>query len=410
MELTIASKQWAIRPRDERFLSLEDVESSMLARRERSVEGTMPLARLDVRSTDLVDGDIVVSGSALTHNSFGQLCQRVGAPAGYLRKLPAEMVSGLLGYGVLHPPEGNDSDTKLLVLKPEAGQEFGELRAITSSTYGRIWDLDVVRSVQQLNSEGRWKVPSASYASRDPKRATTLYASDHDVFLFLVDDAHPIEGPDGNPIFRGFIVFNSETGNHRFGLIAFIYQRVCDNRIIWGASEVSQLFIRHTSGGPDRFAREAQPALKAYSEGSVRTFEEALKQAKQIELGKDVEEVREFLMKRGFTETAAKLSMKQAEMDGGNPTNLWDVMNGLTFYAQGIPHTDDRVAMETKAGQLLELVGKRPALVVPDAPRSFPMPAPTVTIPAVPVTAPAAPPSKITTITGKPVDDGSGLW
>ena len=38
---------------------------------------------------------------------------------------------------------------------------------------------------------------------------TTLYASDRDVFLFLVDDTHPIEAgrlPNGEPdlYFRGF--------------------------------------------------------------------------------------------------------------------------------------------------------------------------------------------------------------
>lgn len=41
------------------------------------------------------------------------------------------------------------------------------------------------------------------------KETTTLYASDRDVFLFLVDDTHPIEAgrlPNGDPdlFFRGF--------------------------------------------------------------------------------------------------------------------------------------------------------------------------------------------------------------
>jgi hypothetical protein len=41
------------------------------------------------------------------------------------------------------------------------------------------------------------------------QNTTTLYASDRDVFLFLVDDTHPIEAgrlPNGDPdlYFRGF--------------------------------------------------------------------------------------------------------------------------------------------------------------------------------------------------------------
>jgi len=47
------------------------------------------------------------------------------------------------------------------------------------------------------------------------KDTTTLYASDRDVFLFLVDDTHPIEAgklPNGDPdlYFRGFYCWNSE--------------------------------------------------------------------------------------------------------------------------------------------------------------------------------------------------------
>src|SRR3546814_13437237 len=71
----------------------------------------------------------------------------------------------------------------------------------------------------------RWKVPRLlnwSTMTHNPfvdvtKDTTTLYASDRDVFLFLVDDAHPIEAaclPNGDPdlYFRGFSAWNSEVG------------------------------------------------------------------------------------------------------------------------------------------------------------------------------------------------------
>ncbi len=60
----------------------------------------------------------------------------------------------------------------------------------------------------------------------NPLRATTLYASDRDVFIFLVDDRNPIsfeaDGVKRN-LFRGFMVWNSEVGSHRFGLMTFLY-------------------------------------------------------------------------------------------------------------------------------------------------------------------------------------------
>src|SRR3546814_4893333 len=69
----------------------------------------------------------------------------------------------------------------------------------------------------------RWKVPGVldwSNMHYNPyvdvsRDTTTLYASDRDVFLFLVDDTHPIEAgqlPNGEPAlyFRGFYRWNSE--------------------------------------------------------------------------------------------------------------------------------------------------------------------------------------------------------
>ena len=41
-------------------------------------------------------------------------------------------------------------------------------------------DVDAIR---RANQDGYWKVPAASYSTSNPKRATTLYASDRDVFL-----------------------------------------------------------------------------------------------------------------------------------------------------------------------------------------------------------------------------------
>ncbi|PPJ44553.1 DUF932 domain-containing protein, partial [Rhizobium sp. KAs_5_22] len=72
----------------------------------------------------------------------------------------------------------------------------------------------------------RWKVPGAldwSTMHYNPyvdvsRDTTTLYAPDRDIFLFLVDDTHPIEAgrlPNGDPdlYFRGFYAWNSEVGS-----------------------------------------------------------------------------------------------------------------------------------------------------------------------------------------------------
>ena len=149
-----------------------------------------------------------------THWSFGQLAGLAAAPAAYLRQLPAALAGINLQYGLTtHRAEQVKS------LETEAGRL--ELRAMTGPEYGRIYDHELVSAVMSIAGNGtgdtRWKIPGVldwSTGRHNPvvdvtKDTTTLYASDRDVFLFLVDDTHPIEAgrlADGSPdlYFRGF--------------------------------------------------------------------------------------------------------------------------------------------------------------------------------------------------------------
>ena len=160
---------------------------------------------------------------APTHWSFGQLCSLVGAPSSYLRQLPAPLAGINLQHGLL-------SHRAELVKTLEADDGRVELRAVTGPDYGRIWDHELVAAVMKIAGNGtgdtRWKVPGVldwATMTHNPfvdvtKDTTTLYASDRDVFLFLVDDTNPIEAgrlPDGSPdlYFRGFYCWNSEVGS-----------------------------------------------------------------------------------------------------------------------------------------------------------------------------------------------------
>lgn len=139
-----------------------------------------------------------------------------------------------------------------LVKTLETGDGRTELRAVTGPDYGRIWDHELVSAVMKIAGNGtgdtRWKVPGTldwSSMRHNPfvevtKDTTTLYASDRDVFLFLVDDANPIEAgrlPNGDPdlFFRGFYCWNSEVGAKTLGMATFFLRAVCMNRNIWGA-------------------------------------------------------------------------------------------------------------------------------------------------------------------------------
>lgn len=350
--LNTVHQQWASRPDDQRFLSLADLEASVAGRTR-----TSKVELSDSRKMELHAGDdnalVIVTPEGtkfLTNWTFGQLCASAKVPAGYCRTLPAELAELNVNYGL----QSTDRMENLLLVN---NSDTPELRAITSTTYGRIWDLDVVHTVQKVNEAcgDRWVIPSATYAATDPKRATTLYASDRDVFIFLCDPKNPVM-VRGEELLRGFYVWNSEVGSATFGLAQFLYRRCCDNRIIWGVEQFSELKIKHSSGAPERFLREGAPMLREYAEASTRAIEDKVRRTQDFQLGKNKEEVGDFLKKFGLTSAMSTSVIDMAQAQEGGFRSAWEIAQGITAKARSLVHTDARVDMERMAGKLLDKV------------------------------------------------------
>jgi hypothetical protein len=348
--ISTVSQQWASRPDDQRFLSMADLAAKVSSRRASSSSVDVALDECSVSATD--DGEIMLtdgrgSGGLLTHWSFGQLAQAATAPAGYLRTLPPELARINLQWGM----EATRDDKKLLI------RENGHtnIAAINSATYGRIWDSELVEAIQRTCGP-EWKVPGASYASTDPKRASTLYASDRDVFIFLVNESTPIE-VDGETLFRGMYAWNSETGSATLGVATMLYRYVCDNRNIWGPKQFREIRVRHTSGAPHRFAAEVRPQLQAYAHAGTGEIAATVRAAKACEVGKNKKDVLAWLQAKKFTvETSAQIYAAAEKEDGLNPRSVWGIVQGATDIAHAITHTDERVALERKASALLDIV------------------------------------------------------
>ena len=231
------SSEWFSRPDDERFMSLPELYAAVRARADRATARTVEsrAIRVEAKRDDPERLGLIVPGRDTpvtpSHWSFGQLCSLVGAPSSYLRDLPAPLAGVNLQHGLL-------SHRAELVKTLEAENGRVELRAVTGPDYGRIWDHELVAAVMKIAGNGtgdtRWKVPGVldwATMTHNPfvdvtKDTTTLYASDRDVFLFLVDDTHPIEAgrlPNGDPdlYFRGFYCWNSEVGSKTLGIASF---------------------------------------------------------------------------------------------------------------------------------------------------------------------------------------------
>jgi hypothetical protein len=360
------SSEWFSRPDDERYLSLAALYATVRARADRATTRTLETRTLRVEASrdDAERLALMVPGRsesiAPTHWSFAQMCSLVGTPAGYLRQLPAPLAGINMQHGLL-------SHRAELIKTLECDDGRTELRAATGPDYGRIWDHELVAAVMKIAGDGtgetRWKVPGLldwSSMTHNPyvavtKDTTTLYASDRDVFLFLVDDTHPIEAgrlPNGEPdlYFRGFYCWNSEVGSFYLGA-------VCMNRNIWGAEGFEEIAMRHSKFAAHRFAYQAIPALERFAGSSSAPFMAGIKAARdQVVARKDADR-EAFLRKRGFTgaETTKVIATVLAE-EGRPPESVFDFVQGITALARGKPHQDARLDLEGKAARLLAAV------------------------------------------------------
>ena len=359
-----ASRQWATRPDDERFTSLLDMQQHFANVRARSVARTTTTKRLTVAplSDDFEAKGLVVVGpdgavAAPTNWAFGQMLQRAGAGGAgqYIRQLPAPLAADCLNYS-LRVQRAAESVGVLLSRE----DNVTELRAMTGPNYGRVWNAEVVNALVKRFGDGingHWRVPG-EFGERVTidKRNTTLFASDRDMFVFLADEDRRIEVKnrrDGGPgsLARGFFMWNSEVGSTTFGLGMFLFDYVCCNRIVWGATEYKEIRVRHTSGAPDRWLDEVLPALKVYSESSDEPVRRAIESAQN----KKVDDIEDFLRKRFTAGMAAGITTAYMAEEHRPMETLWDVATGITAYAKGIEHQDRRVTVERQAGEVLDL-------------------------------------------------------
>lgn len=365
------SSEWFSRPDDERYLSLTELHEAVRRRVERASARTVEsrAVRVEASREDSERLTLIVPGRdepvAPTHWSFGQLCSLVGAPAAYMRQLPAPLAGINLQHGLL-------SHRAELVKTLEADDGRVELRAVTGPDYGRIWDHELVAAVQRIAGNGtddtRWKVPGMldwSSMTHNPfvdvtKDTTTLYASDRDVFLFLVDDTHPIEAgrlPDGSPdlYFRGFYAWNSEVGSKTLGIASFYLRAVCMNRNLWGVEGLEEITIRHSKFAAQRFTHEAAPALTSFANSSPAPFVAGIKAARERIVARDDEDREDFLRKRGFSKPeTARIIETVLQEEGRPPESLFDFVQGITALARNKPHQDTRLELEGKAKKLLD--------------------------------------------------------
>src|SRR5277367_1913944 len=201
-DLIRAHHQWANRPADQTFSSVQALHDACDRRYHTAATSKVDVADLRVA---VDEGEISLVGKSnvpahLTHYSFGQLCARANAPASYLRQQPATLAAQNLNWGLSVLKE--DREARLLFAKN--GET--KVRAINGPKYSRIWDADITSRLLKLG--GNWKLPMAYDRHKGTRGAADVngmvprgaYASDHDMFCFMVDEGRVVNvagSPEG---------------------------------------------------------------------------------------------------------------------------------------------------------------------------------------------------------------------
>lgn len=332
-----ASKQWAMRPPDERFNDLESLHSFTKERKDNSSERVVKVNNQDIIQEQ--DGSLSYRdtiNSRLSNWAFSQLCQSASVPARYLRTLPPSMARDCLGHSV------GQSKNEFKILTRSNGIQVAA--AFTGPKYGRIWDSDIVSKVMESVRASDWKTPGGG-----------LYASDRDVFIFMINDRDPIRIGDAE-LGQGFFCWNSEVGSASFGLTTFLYNYVCANHIVWGVENVKELRIIHRKNAFEHFQNFAIPKLNELvsSKENESRIKEVVSKAMFGKIANDLDGTLDYFKNKPFTKSEITNAWETGIKENNDVTTPWGLLQGFTAHARSIPHMNQRVNLERRASVLLK--------------------------------------------------------
>lgn len=405
--IATAAREYAARPPDERYSSLEELVSAAQHDRQSSREVSYNLRDLravavpSVPNTDeqrdrllaeaaglipqrfdadddrrLIDyvndrtvGTVQLESpkgrAGFSHWSFSQLSRMVGAPAAYLRELPADLAAECLNHGIRNAPVGTVAS--LLVQAPN-GRPDPTIRACTSDSYGRVWDAEIYSAIHQtiVARDDRWTLPPTWSGE-----SAGAYRGDRDSFLILVNGGSIVTDPSirnsveqstrnvghgpENGMFRGLLIRNSEVGASSLLIESILYRYICGNHMLWGALMDRQFRRRHVGTRVVRDAiREIHTFARSYVQQSTERDNAIIRGLIDRELAHTREAVIDELKAIGCTKEQAEQAYARCEQtESVSPRSYWGAAQGLTRLSQESPYQDGRFLLDQLASKVL---------------------------------------------------------
>lgn len=366
-----AASQYAERPPDERFPSLQAMIDAAEHDRKYSREITYNTKDLkaivgNTHNTETFDRTPdqeaiqlqSPKGTAdLTHWSFGQLCRFIGAPANYLRSLPAAIAADAINFG-LQDQTDHATDARLLV---KANGTAPIVRAITTETYGRVWDAELYGALQQtIGQQADWSTPPTW--TGEPAGA---YRGDRDSFLIYVNGGSIVNDPSGwdrasgrsggSEMYRGILVRNSEVGHCSVWIDTVLFRAICGNHLLWGATYDQRFKRRHVGDHAKRDAvRTILQVARSFTQAGAAADEAIIRQLIDREIAHTAEAVVDELRGLGATKDQAIAAVQACErFESASPRSFWGIAQGMTRVSQESGYQDDRLILDQLAAAVL---------------------------------------------------------
>lgn len=340
VNLTRASRELFSRTPDERFDSFDALLAHCQERKFQAIEHWQPSQNLRIERDA---GQLLMRLEqaedvrlSLSDWSFSQLCRLCEVHKETVNKLTTETAELVFRDAM---PQFRKP------LQVYAAQDTA--LSVHSTTYSRLFDAEVLQAVREAAPDFTPPPPGIG-------GATGLYAGEQDMFAFGIDPDGWVE-IDGQNFAPGFFVWNSEVGRRSLGVQAFWYQAICQNHIVWDATEVVELTRRHIGNVQEALddVREVICELVKKRDERRDSFASAIKLAMTTSFGEDAEEVRKALAKHGVS---SRLADQALELVAPWETySVFGIVDALTRIAGRSQNAGDRLLVDQKAASLLSL-------------------------------------------------------
>jgi hypothetical protein len=362
-----ASQQWANRPKDERFTSLQDIHAAALADRESCRRAIVPASELRAEANGQ---RLILAGktaSAQLNNwTYSQLAAIAGAPASYLRELPAALAADCINVGLRRLSDDGKRERHALLLRnnPDAAADPTLpkylARAINSDRYSRVWDETLTRYLaEHQERHPEWQLPMSWNNIREG-----AYRGDRDAFIYMTNGGSIIEDPtlmkawqDGShqgngQMYRGIILRNSEVGAASFEIQSFLFRFTCGNHIVWHATNHQITKRRHVGLTETEALRMIARALGT-ADQSAAADQRTIAALAAMPYGKTQDDCTAQLNRDGLTQKDAAAAYAAAVANEHQPRSVWGIANGITRHSQTYQNQDDRHDLDCIAGAIL---------------------------------------------------------